>query len=511
MFVGCAPMKTQFAFISVILLSLSFPLMALELDLDKDHAVTAVIGSSGGEIRTTDSKGQSYTLSIPANALSNDVSICLTPILGESGIPLSDGVLAAAHLQPEGLRLLQPAILTIEMAQALPIPNEIPFAYRLSSGEYRAQSMMVVGTIATFPLMHFSGYGVGQGTTADWAMVRSQVARDTAETLLHDVAVVLKNNTDGTYGPYEYQAALLDIFNRLEAGPYADLVNSLGTGPNCTAERSRIFQINWISRQATLLGAEWPDPDYKKIELIYARCTNVLEKLCSDNHDPALMNNLLAHSHKAAVMGMHNVAKDAQDAARRCGTFMVVFNSKIDMLGPLPGWTRVVSRFLTSWLDELFLGNEGENRPQATEGTGAYKAPGTCSASWTITPEKVVFNQLQVNYQSRSGEGDYDAPFEQASGDITDFNLRYSPGLSNENLYFHCPRVPPILVANQIWTPGFFPFHVNERRADGLLRARNFTMHPLGQALVAEKIYKNSNANTSEETKIEIFHNPGAK
>ena len=70
MFVGCAPMKTQFAFISVILLSLSFPLMALELDLDKDHAVTVVIGSSGGEIRTTDSKGQSYTLSIPAHALS---------------------------------------------------------------------------------------------------------------------------------------------------------------------------------------------------------------------------------------------------------------------------------------------------------------------------------------------------------------------------------------------------------------------------------------------------------
>ena len=485
---------------------------AVDVDLDMDHSVTQTIGPDGGEVKTQDAQGQEFTLKIPAHALEVDTPIRITPILRQRGMPLSKGVIAGAHLEPDGLRLLEPATLTVVLKNPLPLKTEIPFAYSQKSNEFRAQQMTGNQQTVVLTLMHFSGYGIGEGSGEDWSTMRSQVSRDAAEQLFHQLAVVLKTNFDGGYLPLEFDAAVDAVMYDFVHGPYANLLASLGTGPTCTLEKKRITQIMWLKRQAELMAYPWPELPWEKIRVITSRCTKVLEKLCDDNHDPALMYNLMLHGKQAGILGMAPEAVEAQEAARRCGTFMVVFDARIDIKSSITTWTHLVTRFLTTWLDELMLGPDGQDRPQAfVEATGQYDAPGGCTATYHLAPDPLTLNALKVDYKLRFGEGDWDAPFEQAVGDITDFQLRYGVGLSNENLQYHCRDMPPMNL-NQLWIGGFMPLHGDEmQRPKNYLLSRNFTMQPIGTVMVAEKVYKRTNVSAAEDSKIQIFHNPGAK
>jgi hypothetical protein len=94
------------------------PLQVL-VEFDTSAAVSQKIGPAGGSISIVDSSGVSYELSIPANALEQEVEISLIPIGDLSQWPLDGEMIGAVGMEPEGLVLNEPATLTIRPSSAI--------------------------------------------------------------------------------------------------------------------------------------------------------------------------------------------------------------------------------------------------------------------------------------------------------------------------------------------------------------------------------------------------------
>ena len=480
--------------------------------LDDAHAVTQTIGIQGGELQTRDAQGRLIKLTFPGNSLARETEIRMTPITAVSAIPLSGGVIAGVELAPKGLLLWEPATLTIELSAPLPIPSGIPFAYQEGTTAYRVQEMTAEGNTLQFRIHHFSGYGVGEGSSVDWSAISSRYQADAAEGLFQQIGVVLQNNFDGLYEPLEYSAALTNAFRDFERGPYQAFIAALGTGPTCTDDRTRVNTLFWFNREAAILGYAYENFPWAKLETTMRGCTDQIRRLCVDNHDPSFTINLLEHSKNLDIMGLVGAADHAVQAARFCGTFRVEFDSPVVTGTDYPIRTHLTSQHLWVWHDELVNpGGQAAAEPaSATTGFVGASPPG-CTYTLTVNPEPVLFDRVNVIYASRSGEGDDARPFERPYGDITDFAVHLAPGPSNENQLIQCPGGAPINVPLSLWTAGFYSAHESERQVmGGLVISRNFTLQDLGAELIAEKLYNLTVGDTTDTTQFRIVHAPGA-
>ncbi len=150
---------------------------------DSVRAMSATIGESGGALQTTDASGVSYTVVIPAEALTEDVAFTLTPLATLTGSPLSGGTLGAARLEPEGILFLKPYIFTLELPVATPDDGllEVAFAFEGNGSEFHlipsendAPAALSLGTLGkskmfTVPRQKSGNQGVGRGTKNDVA------------------------------------------------------------------------------------------------------------------------------------------------------------------------------------------------------------------------------------------------------------------------------------------------------------------------------------------------------
>lgn len=136
---------------------------------DSSRAISTPISTDGGTLSATSIDGTRFTLTIPPGALLSDEQITMTPVSSIDNLPLSGGLRAAVQLQPEGLRLQQPATLTVATPVTLPSGSvkAVGFSYHRSGEEFHLFPAAINGSTATIQLMHFSGYGVGAGTDSD--------------------------------------------------------------------------------------------------------------------------------------------------------------------------------------------------------------------------------------------------------------------------------------------------------------------------------------------------------
>jgi hypothetical protein len=95
---------------------------------DGSTAVSQLVTTAGGTITTTDAKGNKFTLDIPPKALMNDTAIRMTPVATVAGPKYASGVALGLKLEPDGLVLLQNAILTVEPATPIPLESQTGFS-----------------------------------------------------------------------------------------------------------------------------------------------------------------------------------------------------------------------------------------------------------------------------------------------------------------------------------------------------------------------------------------------
>jgi hypothetical protein len=165
--------------------------------LDQSRAVSADIPTTGGTISATASDGTVFTLTIPPDALLSDETITMTPVTAVDGLPLSGGLAGAVDLAPTGLRLFQLATLTITPAAAVPLAEEMTFAWRGNGEEFFLYPPELGTSAISMKLSHFSGYGVGRGSAADEAAQQQRVPASPEDALSQQLQELLANRRRG--------------------------------------------------------------------------------------------------------------------------------------------------------------------------------------------------------------------------------------------------------------------------------------------------------------------------
>lgn len=168
-------------------------------------SASALIGPDGGELSVTSSTGFVYTLSIPQGALLFEVPVTLKPVAAIPDLPLSGGMDAAIVIEPEGIPLEIPAMLTIQAPEGYVLTSgeaQVGFAFGAGGEEFHLYPLVEDGAqarsgyhfakvtskpmqagplaqIAQQQLDQFAGYGKGSGTKEDIKKVNNRVSSKT--------------------------------------------------------------------------------------------------------------------------------------------------------------------------------------------------------------------------------------------------------------------------------------------------------------------------------------------
>jgi hypothetical protein len=105
---------------------------------------------------------------------------------------LSSEAVAAVQLEPSGLFFNEFVTLTVIPAQAIPIENQIIFAYEGTGQDYHLAIIDPKSREIKIKLLEFSGAGVGSGGDKEWAANLQHQANDSRARLQNEVAKLLQ-------------------------------------------------------------------------------------------------------------------------------------------------------------------------------------------------------------------------------------------------------------------------------------------------------------------------------
>lgn len=142
--------------------------LTVQAHTDDTLGNSGLITILGGTLSATTADGARITLTLPKDALLRDTKITLTPISRIEKFPLDGGLIAGVQIEPEGLNLLQPGTLTIQLPKPLPADDlrAVSYAYEGSGQEFHLTPSKIQGQTITITVAHFSGDGLGRGTEA---------------------------------------------------------------------------------------------------------------------------------------------------------------------------------------------------------------------------------------------------------------------------------------------------------------------------------------------------------
>jgi hypothetical protein len=132
-----------------------------KVQTDDARAAIAAITADGGTVSATGADGTTYRLAIPAGALPGTTTISLYPVTGLAGLPTGASLGAGVQFLPDGLQLLAPATLTIQLAPGA-AEAKTGLAWRGDAVGIHAAPALVHSRTITMQVLHFSGDGVGE-------------------------------------------------------------------------------------------------------------------------------------------------------------------------------------------------------------------------------------------------------------------------------------------------------------------------------------------------------------
>lgn len=131
---------------------------APQFQLDAAHAVTQEIPPDGGTIDVPGAAGVTYHLTIPLGALEDTTAITVTPVSALQDSPF-EAVLGAVQFAPDGLKLLTPATLSVELPTAPTGAGTVFVVFSNDGADFDYVPGTVTGTTLTVAVPHFSGIG----------------------------------------------------------------------------------------------------------------------------------------------------------------------------------------------------------------------------------------------------------------------------------------------------------------------------------------------------------------
>jgi hypothetical protein len=130
------------------------------LEMENGNTVgTLIEPEDGGVLAVTGADGVIYTLSIPPGALLSRESIFMTPLAEIDDLPVGTQWAVGVNLEPEGLVLLEPATLTIEMPEGMDQITAVGFGTYTEGTDFYLKPWEVTGNTIKIQVYHFSAEG----------------------------------------------------------------------------------------------------------------------------------------------------------------------------------------------------------------------------------------------------------------------------------------------------------------------------------------------------------------
>lgn len=319
--------------------------LSITVRTDETKAASATIGTAGGTLTTTAADGTKYTLVIPEKALLSDERITLTPVTAVERLPLSGGLVGAATFEPEGLRLLQFATLTIEPTAMPPVSEQVGFAFHGGGEEFHLAPLSIKPALE-LKLIHFSGAGVGRGTEADQEAARQHAPSTAEDRLVQQIEEIISRERESQLLGEEGDP---DFWEKLEPLPrafYWEVIRPLlerAVTDDALAPCAISKYLGWL-RQLLLLGIisdesnEGYDREIREADALVEKIVrNVIEKSyqrCTEGHDLSQAVKLLSAARQAELMGGSlsggYTSEQLMEMVDKCLTFELEFESVIE-------------------------------------------------------------------------------------------------------------------------------------------------------------------------------------
>ncbi len=184
---------------------------------DNSRAVSKSIPVGGGKMGAVASDGTRYTLTFPQGALLEETKVTMTPVSKIDGLSLSGKTRTAITLEPEGLVLFNGATLLIEPSTPVLLKEQISFAFEGSGEKLHLYPLTENPKAIAFNIIHFSGYGMGQGSAADTRTL-SSYSKYSGESRFTEAMYReiddIRNGRDQEKSSADAQAALTEWFEK---------------------------------------------------------------------------------------------------------------------------------------------------------------------------------------------------------------------------------------------------------------------------------------------------------
>ena len=501
---------------------------------DDPRAVSADIDENGGTINATAADGSTFTLEIPPDALFFPRRITMTPLHHVDGFPFTGGATAGVQLEPEGLFLWKPAILTIQAAVPPPDPAAgVTYSYRGGGEEFIVYPREPNTNQVRLHVSHFSGYGEGIAITPGdledltyceavklliAAKLRTSPARRFDGYVQRTAQVYLAQACD-EISPVDLLARLRAIWEEA----WGDLVYPALQGLKETCEPASFEPTLLLAFEYLHCIDSWiTDPAFSqfKRDLVYAmvkeislKCIDKAYQSCKENHDFSPEAKTILNIRKALQLaGLLDEEEAAQIGEKldKCIRFELSFDTALTVASTQAA-APVIEKFRLSAKVPLRLDGShhyivnGEAPLNYQVLQGSYtNVP--CTLTYTTTPgtfhvERMAVDGLSLNFDSILNGLKFNA------------DIIYEPGSPERAPTIHCPGNSATLPSEGRFKQAYQRLHSAEFIAEG--RGYIFLKWEpiLDGALIAKKKYSRSihdrgEDELDEETTFILKHTP---
>jgi hypothetical protein len=323
--------------------------ISLSTEPDDEHSASAVITPEGGTLEAVGADGTAYTLEFPVGAVLSPVEVTMTPNLSADGFPSAAGVQASVHLTPEGLRLVEPATLTISIPDGADAEGLVAFTTYPGGEDLHLVSSHTDGGTIELGVMHFSDPGAAQVTQQEYESLQARyvptheegVARQAVEAASRIESDSARQ--DGYVDAISKWAASVE--NRLARAKASDsLVDSALAEYIAWKNLIDRIEIEEPDYDNNTLEELLPDEIQRLQEAAAAAIASAIDRAfqeCVQGHDVAQavrMTRWGMLAERFELWDLGGLEKDrTKDQIDKCVRFKGLFSSTIHTVGATPG------------------------------------------------------------------------------------------------------------------------------------------------------------------------------
>ncbi len=493
---------------------ITFPRIAnpltVEAKLNDANSNKASISPDGGTVELTLTDGTKAVLEIPESALLSSIEIKITEIESIKGLPFAAGFESAFYFEPEGLRLLKPAILKIFPPGGQAVQSTTGFSFHELGKEFHLYPLKSLSGSVQFELMHFSGYGTGNATDQEAADQRENHPPTSEEDQANQERG--QNSSDEKYyyfllaywWNYVYPSIIEAEYNEFAIEKaYSAYLNwyflIMGHGPSSV----RFINEQFLAEQG--LAKALTDAIQKSHERCVSE-TNI-------NEIPRILRLYLWGQARPEIKKHLFLSKDnIDDLVKSCAKFELEFRSRIVKTQPSLQITTeieaVVPIELSSVPDFPFDKSfefTGDTFSKYLEADAVYDYNSDCTANLTGFGEsfKVTRLEIDLNYYYS-----YSYPDQPSPSSATDVAIWIDPGTPKELIEVNCQYLTTFSEYLTEWSGGWTFFHSDELdqvRGGGYLID---SWDPGTITAFAETSYQRSSGGYQEDTILKLKHTP---